>query len=60
MLGIENLKFHDLRHEGASHLAEDGLTIPQIQQVTLHEFLDSLSRYVNMTPIRGERLEFSG
>ncbi len=60
MLGIENLRFHDLRHEGASRLAEDGLTIPQIQQVTLHESWDSLSRYVNMTAAKIERLEFSG
>lgn len=59
ILGIKDLRFHDLRHEGASRLAEDGLTIPQIQQITLHEAWDSLSRYVNMTPVRAERLDFT-
>ncbi len=37
MCGIEDLRFHDLRHEGATRLAEDGLTIPQMQQITLHD-----------------------
>lgn len=48
-LGIEDLRFHDLRHEGASRLAEDGYTIPELQQVTLHESWSSLSVYVQMT-----------
>lgn len=48
LLGIEDLRFHDLRHEGASRLAEDGYTIPEMQQVTLHESWSSLSIYVNL------------
>ncbi len=48
MLGIQDLRFHDLRHEGASRLAELGYTIPQIQQVTLHESWGSLAVYINM------------
>ena len=47
-LGIEDLHFHDLRHEGATRLAESGLTIPQIQQVTLHDTWSSLERYVSV------------
>lgn len=57
-LGIEDLHFHDLRHEGASRLAEDGLTIPQIQQVTLHESWSSLSTYVNLPVRRGIRVDY--
>ena len=48
ILGIENLRFHDLRHEGCTRLAEEGLTIPQIQQVSLHDSWSSLERYVSV------------
>jgi integrase len=58
VLGIDDLRFHDLRHEGASRLAEDGSTIPQIQQVTLHDSWSSLQIYVNMTSRRGQRLDY--
>ncbi|MBU2758801.1 tyrosine-type recombinase/integrase [Acidithiobacillus sulfurivorans] len=47
ILGIEDLHFHDLRHEGCSRLAEDGLSIPDIQHVSLHESWSSLQIYVN-------------
>ena len=48
LLGIEDLRFHDLRHEGCTRLAEQGLTIPQIQQVSLHDSWGSLERYVSV------------
>lgn len=48
ILGIDDLKFHDLRHEAATRLAEQGLTIPQIQQVTGHRSWGSLQRYTNL------------
>ena len=48
ILGIEDLRFHDLRHEGCTRLAEQGLTIPQIQQVSLHDSWGSLERYVSV------------
>ena len=57
MCGIDDLRFHDLRHEGATRLAEDGLTIPQMQQITLHDSWGSLERYVNLKT-RPNRLEF--
>lgn len=50
MLGIDDLHFHDLRHEASTRLAEQGLTIPQMQQITLHDSWSSLQRYVNMKP----------
>lgn len=49
-LGIEDLHFHDLRHEASTRFAEQGLSIPQIQQYTGHKSWSSLQIYVNMTP----------
>lgn len=57
LLAIHDLRFHDLRHEGSTRLAEQGLNIPQIQQVTLHDSWSSLERYVNLTK-RTNILEF--
>lgn len=36
MLGIVDLHFHDLRHHATSLLFERGLSIQQVQLVTLH------------------------
>lgn len=47
-LGIDDLHFHDLRHEACTRLAERGLTIPQIQEVSLHDSWGSLERYVSV------------
>ncbi|WP_228144549.1 tyrosine-type recombinase/integrase [Moraxella lacunata] len=57
LLSIKDLRFHDLRHEAATRLAEQGLTIPQMQQVTGHESWGSLQRYTNLTD-RPAVLEF--
>lgn len=48
VLGIEDLVFHDLRHEGATRLAEDGVPLPQLQKHTLHTNWQTLQRYVNL------------
>jgi len=45
VLGIKDLKFHDLRHEAASRLFEMGLTIPHVAAVTGHVTWQSLQRY---------------
>lgn len=58
ILGIKDLRFHDLRHEAVTRLAEDGATIPQIQRITLHDSWGSLQRYVNLRR-RGGRLDFA-
>ncbi|MEB5477257.1 tyrosine-type recombinase/integrase [Acinetobacter pollinis] len=55
--GIEDLRFHDLRHEAATRYAEDGFSIPKLQTITLHESWNTLKRYVNLKK-RGNRLEF--
>lgn len=45
ILGIEDLHFHDLRHEGISRLFELGWTIPQVAKVSGHRSWASLKRY---------------
>ncbi|AIO23820.1 tyrosine-type recombinase/integrase [Burkholderia cepacia] len=47
-LGIEDLKFHDLRHEGASRLFEMGWNIPHVAAVTGHRSWISLKRYTHL------------
>ncbi|WP_026793162.1 site-specific integrase [Pleomorphomonas oryzae] len=47
-LGIEDLHFHDLRHEGISRLFEMGWNIPQVAAVSGHRSWSSLRRYTHM------------
>lgn len=48
LLGIEDLHFHDLRHEGVSRLFEMGRTIPQAASVSGHRSWQSLQRYAHL------------
>lgn len=57
LLAIDDLHFHDLRHEACTRLAEQGMTIPQIQSVSLHRSWGSLQRYVSVHK-RAKTLEF--
>jgi len=50
VLGIEDLHFHDLRHEATSRLFEAGYTIPEVAQFTLHESWATLKRYTHLRP----------
>lgn len=45
VLGIADLRFHDLRHEGISRLFEMGWTIPRVAAVSGHRSWQSLQRY---------------
>jgi integrase len=45
VLGIDDLHFHDLRHEGVTRLFEMGRTIPQAASVSGHRSWSSLKRY---------------
>jgi integrase len=49
-LGIDDLHFHDLRHEGTSRLFEAGLTIEQVPLVTGHKDWKMLKRYTQLRP----------
>lgn len=47
-LGIDDLHFHDLRHEGISRLFERGYQIQEVAMVSGHRDWASLRRYVNL------------
>ncbi len=49
-LGIEELHFHDLRHEGTSCLFEAGFAIEQVSLVTGHKDWKMLRRYTHLKP----------
>jgi integrase len=49
-LGIDDLHFHDLRHEAASRLFEAGLSIEQVALVTGHKDWKMLKRYTHLRP----------
>ena len=46
-LGIEDLRFHDLRHKATSDLFRLGLTIPQVAVLTGHKTWTQLKRYTH-------------
>ncbi|HMF26686.1 MAG TPA: site-specific integrase [Pseudolabrys sp.] len=47
-LGIDDLHFHDLRHEGVSRLFEIGKDIPRSALVSGHKSWSSLQRYAHI------------
>lgn len=48
--GLEDLRFHDLRHEATSRLFECGSDIPEVAHFTLHESWTTLKRYTHLRP----------
>jgi integrase len=50
LLGIADLRFHDLRHEATSRLFERGYHIHEVAQFTLHDSWSELKRYANLRP----------
>jgi len=51
LLGIDDLHFHDLRHEGISRLFEMGWNIPHVATVSGHRSWASLKRYTHIRQI---------
>lgn len=49
-LGIHDLRFHDLRHEGISRLFEAGLSIQEVAMVSGHRSWNNLKRYTQLRP----------
>ena len=45
--GIRGLNFHDLRHEAASRMAENGMSLLQISAITGHKSFSMLKRYTH-------------
>ena len=48
---IEDLTFHDLRHEGVSHLFELGHSIPQVSMISGHRSWSNLARYTHLNKL---------
>lgn len=48
LLAIEDLHFHDLRHDGVSRLFEMGWTIPKVASISGHRSWASLKRYTHL------------
>ena len=46
--GIEDLRFHDLRHEATTRLFEKGLNIMEVASITGHKDLRILRRYTHL------------
>jgi integrase len=46
--GIENFRFHDLRHSCASFLAQNGATLLEIQQILGHKTPSMTARYAHL------------
>lgn len=55
-LEIEDLHFHDLRHDGVSRLFELGWTIPQVAMVSGHRSWKGLQRYTHIKQV-GDKYE---
>lgn len=49
-LGIPDLHFHDLRHEGVSRMFEGGMSIERVALVSGHKDWRHLRRYTNLKP----------
>lgn len=47
-LGLEDLRFHDLRHEATSRLFEKGLNVMEVASITGHKSMQMLSRYTHL------------
>ncbi len=53
--GVENFRFHDLRHTAASYLAMNGASIPEISAVLGHKSHQMASRYAHLSDGHGPR-----
>ena len=47
---IEDLRFHDLRHESISRFFEHGLTMPEVALISGHKDIRQLFRYTHLMP----------
>ncbi len=50
-VGIENLRFHDIRHEAISRFFELGLTVPEVALISGHKEPRMLFRYTHLRAV---------
>lgn len=48
--GLDDLHFHDLRHEAVSRFFERGLTVPEVALISGHRDARMLFRYTHLKP----------
>jgi len=48
--GIEDLRFHDLRHTFASRLVQGGVPLYNVMHLTGHKSLEMVQRYAHLAP----------
>jgi integrase len=48
--GLEDFRFHDLRHTFASYLAMNGATLPELAAALGHKTLAMVQRYAHLSP----------
>jgi integrase len=46
--GIEDFRFHDLRHEATSRFFEKGMNMMEVATITGHKTLQMLKRYTHL------------
>ena len=49
-MGIDNLRFHDLRHEATSRLFELGLDMMEVSHISGHKDFAMLKKYTHLKP----------
>ena len=50
--GIQDLRFHDLRHEAVSRFFEIGMSVPEVALISGHKDMTQLFRYTHLNPNR--------
>ncbi len=53
--GLEDVRFHDLRHTFASRLVQNGVPLYEVMQLTGHKSLVMVQRYAHLAPEFQER-----